>query len=680
MKISFKKIIFAALSVTLFVSVKASDIDVVYQRMYRTYLSNPGKVGVESLLNKMSANGAFTNIDYTTKDGTPRAHLINLTVLASAFENSQNKYFQNAQVRSAYLSGLKFWLKTNHQSSNWWFRVIAYPKELSKSVILMSETIKKDKALFDSTIQYLRWAYERSNMKASAGANGADLIMGAIAASILTRNDQQMLEYKDGMTQIIAIREKDAEGIQPDYMFTQHCNFGRQLYIGNYGKEFINSVLFYFEFCYGTQYNSPGLSTLIDFYKNGVQWVFFSKAYDPSQTGRMINSGGSYGQFESMTKRLLDIGSRENRSELKDIYNHITGDNSLSGNRMFWRCDYMVNRRAGYMTSTRMTSTRTVGNEAGNGAGFFNYYAANGTNYIFTTGKEYNGNYYARFNDRQFPGITAEQDTATLPVPYWGENGGNGECFAGGVSDSTYGACGMELKRRGLTALKSWFYFDEEFVCLGAGINESGGQADVYTTLNQCNLDGKVEYAVNGKISVLQHKESISAPDWVLHGKIGYFNLDPNASFVFAADSGFFTANINHGMNPQNKTYAYLVKPGMQSGKEAEIYRKNLSLTLLSNNENIQAVRHSKLNITEIIFYKAGTLTIGNGSSITSDAPCAVLWNENKNVLTIANPNCESNNPDTIHIKIEYNGKSKATDFKMPVGLYAGISVTKCID
>ena len=36
------------------------------------------------------------------------------------------------------------------------------------------------------------------------------------------------------------------------------------------------------------------------------------------------------------------------------------------------------------MTSSRMTSTRTVGNEAGNGDGEFNYYASNGVNYLLS--------------------------------------------------------------------------------------------------------------------------------------------------------------------------------------------------------------------------------------------------------------------------------------------------------
>jgi len=40
--------------------------------------------------------------------------------------------------------------------------------------------------------------------------------------------------------------------------------------------------------------------------------------------------------------------------------------------------------------------------------------------------------------------------------------------FAGGVSDSLYGASAFELNFDSVTAKKAWFFFDKEVVCLGA--------------------------------------------------------------------------------------------------------------------------------------------------------------------------------------------------------------------
>lgn len=651
-----------------------SDFETIYNRMYKEYLSNPRASSVQAVLDKMTADGSFIGINYKATDGSPRSHPIMLATLASAYKNPQNKYYNDLDIKEKYLTGLKFWIDTNHNASNWWFRYIAYPKEVSKSVILMRDEIKTDQILFDKTIKYLRWAYENSDAKRMTGANGADIIMGAMAASVITENNAQMLDYKAKMTDLLSMHEK--EGIDADYMFAQHSGNGRQLYYANYGKEYINSVLYYFEFCNNTEYNSPNISLVEDSYINAIQWFFYSKNYDPNQVGRFNNSDKSYEQFEKLTYRLLQLNTPR-KTEVKTVYDRIKGENSLSGNRMFWRFDYMINRRENYMTSSRMSSTRTVGSEAGNGDGEYNYYSGNGTNYIFVTGQEYNGNYFKVFNNRQFPGITAEQDTIPLPIPNWGKNGGNGNSYAGGVSDNTYGACGMMLQRRGITAHKSWFYFDDEFVCLGAGINQTDGKAVVFSTLNQCNPSGKTQYSVGGEIADLDTSKTITDPDWILNGGIGYFNLESNSNYILANDSNLFSANINHGINPTNKSYAYIVKPNIQSPIEATKYLKNIPVSILSNNEQIQAVRHQDLNIIEILFYQAGTLKISEGQTVTVDKPCALIWKEKTNEISLANPNCESNNPDVINVQIQNNNELKNLSFQMPNGVHAGSSVTQ---
>jgi chondroitin AC lyase len=344
---------------------------------------------------------------------------------------------------------------------------------------------------------------------------------------------------------------------------------------------------------------------------------------------------------------------------------------------MFWRFDYMVKSRTNYMTTTRLSSTRTVGSEAGNGAGEFNYYSGNGTNYIFVTGKEYNADYFKHFNNRQFPGITAEQDNEKLPIPNWGENATGGSSFAGGVSDSTYGACAMKLQRRGLSAHKAWFYFDDEFVCLGAGINEDNGKAAVYTTMNQCNVSSSTQYSVKGKIADLKSTVTLSALDWILQGKIGYFNLDPTASILLSETNKLFSANIDHGINPKNKSYAYIVKPDLSSAKEAADYLSKNPIQVLSNNDKVQAVRNKNLNLTQVIFYEAGTLVVEKGKSITVDAPCAILLNDKSDKISLSNPNCESNNTVAVHVVLKLKNKSTMLDFQLPTGVKSGSSVCK---
>ena len=413
----------------------ASDFKTIYKRMYDTYLkSNPSEKKVNELLDSMTPEGAFSDIDYTVTSGAPRKHVQNLIVLANAYQESKNKFYRDKTLKEAYLKSLRFWVDTDHHAANWWYRYIPYPKELSQGVILMADEIRKDPELFEKTMAYLRYSYETAKPAHMTGANAADIIMGSLTASILTEDDAQMIRFRDQMTSLLTIQE--TEGVLRDYLYGQHCGNGRQLYFTSYGKEFVNSMLFYLEFCQGTKYQSPGLSLLQDLFIKGAQWIFFAQQYDPNNAGRYIDSNHFQKDILKLAERVCKLSEGGTRAQMEQVVRRIGGENTLTGNRMFWRFDYMVNRRPGYYASSRMTSTRTVGNEAGNGDGEFNYYAANGVNYVFVTGKEYAGDYFKKFNNRQYPGITAEQDNEPLPVPDWGAHGNNGNAFAG----SDYGA------------------------------------------------------------------------------------------------------------------------------------------------------------------------------------------------------------------------------------------------
>ena len=670
----FKSLLVAIALCGLTTHANPSDFSVIYNRMYNDYLTNPSKSSVESLLQKMDDQGRFEGINYSATDGSPRKHVQNLISLAAAYQNSENSFYRDNDLKKAYLLSLKYWIETNNQATNWWYRYIPYPKELSKSIILMALEIKKDKVLFDKTIKYLRWSYENSVSERLTGANGADIIIGSLTASILTENDSHMMDFKNKMTELLSIQP--LEGIQPDYLFAQHCGKGRQLYFTNYGKEFVNSMMYYLEYCNGTKYQSPGVDLLQDLFINGVQWIFYNKNYDPNNSGRYNSSDQYFNQIKGLSDRIQKLNGSK-KAEIKKACNRIAaGENSLTGNRMFWRFDYMINRRTNYMVSTRMSSTRTVGSEAGNGDGEYNFYSGNGTNYLFVIGNEYNRDYFKKFNNRQFPGITAEQDDAKLPIPNWGENASNSNSYAGGVSDSTYGACGMILQRRGITAHKSWFYFDEKFVCLGAGINQTDGKASVYTTVNQCNINGKVQYSVKEKMDILKDNAKIKLPDWILHGKVGYFNLEPSSTFVLVRDTNLFSLNIDHGINPTEGAYAYVVKPGVETVAEAIKYSKNTPVKILMNSREAHAVRHAQLNLTEIVFFQPAKLSFDNGKTIEVDAPCALLWKEKTGEITLANPLCETKNPDVIHLKVQINGKSAELSFQMSTGVKAGSSIT----
>ena len=89
--------------------VSASDFQTIYKRMYATYLkSNPSEKRVNELLNLVTPEGAFSDIDYTVTTGAPRKHVQNLIVLANAYQQPQNKYYHDSMLKDAYLKLLRF--------------------------------------------------------------------------------------------------------------------------------------------------------------------------------------------------------------------------------------------------------------------------------------------------------------------------------------------------------------------------------------------------------------------------------------------------------------------------------------------------------------------------------------------------------------------------------------------
>lgn len=93
-----------------------------------------------------------------------------------------------------------------------------------------------------------------------------------------------------------------------------------------------------------------------------------------------------------------------------------------------------------------------------------------------------------------------------------------------------------------------------------------------------------------------------------------------------------FKAYINHGLNPDNDTYAYIVVPDKSANEVKNYAEGEIPVTILSNTSDIQAVRHDGLKITQINFYKSGTLDLKNDMTITVDRPCSLIVDESSDV------------------------------------------------
>ena len=215
----------------------------------------------------------------------------------------------------------------------------------------------------------------------------------------------------------------------------------------------------------------------------------------------------------------------------------------------------------------------------------------------------------------------------------------------GGASDGLYGASAYHMNDYSTTARKGWFFFDDEIVCLGAGIR-STLQLPINTTLNQTWLNGPVTRSDGAAAVTVPAGGDYTYPDktrWIHHNQVGYyFPAETQVRLSTQAQSGswksvnttqsadvitreVFKLWLDHGSTPANATYAYVVVPG-KTAAEMAAYNPGY-LSILANTPAVQAVRHSQLRMWQVIFYEAGRFE-AEGIRLTADKPCVLLLKE----------------------------------------------------
>jgi chondroitin AC lyase len=648
---------------------------------------------VLSAKNTMINNdSSWSDVNYTTGDGN---HLARVTDFVRAYTRSSSTYFNSTDIYNRIVKALSYWHRRNPVNSNWWYNEISFPQQIGRILILMRYTTTPLSSTLESNLVV---RMTKGNPYVQTGANKTDIALHFLYRSCLVERISLLDTAATQSFETIA-QNNGGEELQYDNSYFQH---GSQLAIASYGTVYVNNAYTVANYLRGTSYSlSAGKLALlskfnIETYNNTIRGKYF----DFSVVGRGISrSGGTQAGSSYYKQKLVDPANNANwdAATARISQQQPPSYMVIPLHTHYWRGDYDLHQRSGYLFTVRTVSTRTLRTERGNNENILGKFLPDGGTAIMRTGSEY-FNIYPLWEWDKVPGVTSRNFSTDQPITVdWGQQGNTS--FVGGVSDSLYGVSVYDQNYNSVAAKKAWFFFDNEVVCLGAGISSTQPES-VTSTLNQSWLKGAVYTSDNGNVNTMSTNTSatLTSPQWILHDSIGYFfPSGGNATVSNQQQSGNWyninqsqanavvTGNVfklwlNHGAQPANSKYAYIVAPGISTVAEMQVYPVNNN-KIIVNSDSIQAVRNLQQQIMQVVFYKAGTLT-DDSVKITVDKPCVVMMrqlNSSQVPVWVADPT-HANSTVTISLEVPQIGGRKMLVAQLPQSPYAGSSIRLLFD
>lgn len=609
---------------------------------------------IDNWVNAQQSTGAWSDLSYgrlTTANAmnTSNNHLLRLWHIAAATTKTGHLRYNNESYKLAVKRGLEYWHASNTVDPNWWYNRIYSPQRIGEILIFMrtfagyiplnsttgiSETKLLDafqpRAVSDITLN-------------GTGANAIDYALHYVYRAVLSNDGNLLIDTKN------KIQETIAEKIMADRVYHDH---GPQIQIASYGWVLVNGVVQLATYLAGTpaafELNNPNFAAFVEFVREVQINTVRGSSWDFSVMGRAVSRTNALNAGMHYLSKMAEFIDVDNALVYQNALQRLNGNKPATFeapifNKHFWNSDYTQHARQNYFFSVRNVSRRTVEAETGNGEHLKSHYFSHGATFIAVDGNEYK-NIMPLWDWSMIPGTTNVNTTSFPARSAWGTNFGKTD-FVGGLSNGQYGVSALDQNHEGTQAKKSWFFFDNEIVCLGAGISNASG-LNVRTTLNQTKMETPAYFVEKNANTESMHSiSSLIRTNNNLHylrqGNIAYYFpqqgsvkysmrsqtgrwSDINTSGSTALESGYvFSLWFDHGNNPQNAQYAYIVAPGTDSEQKAKAYDIS-KIEIAQNNSAVQAVYHKQLGVYQAVFYQAGLVSFSN-LSIEVSQPCIVM-------------------------------------------------------
>ncbi|MGL5786580.1 MAG: polysaccharide lyase family 8 super-sandwich domain-containing protein [Bacteroidales bacterium] len=452
-----------------------------------------------------------------------------------------------------------------------------------------------------------------------------------------------------------------------------------------------------------------------------------SMVYEPKESPirytKMLNSILKDWSDSFTSDQIAELKQLQKEAKTNRILMAQEKDGVYNGTRWFFNNDDLIKKNNDYHIIVNMASSRVDGLEsAAKLADEYNFYSTDGLTLFQKSGNEYSS-IYGSFDVTSSPGVTSRIGMDKLePVTNWrgycsshnfaaGASSGGNNAVSGYIFEKMNAATKQGVNDKGSSALKNDmlygfkaykanFMIDDYFIALGAGITNFNPNIDMplHTTIDQTALVDEISIIKNGKTTIMTDSlmpvSGSSSPVWISQkGKFAYTILPEYTHSAYVAkerkktnwvernlvnkktknlpgESSILRLWIDHGKNPQQDTYGYVVYASdkVPSGK--------LPFEVLRNDTLIQAVALKNKNVVEAVFYPNADHLIFGKNKIKVSAPCALMIERNKEKVVLSVTDAEMN-ANLKEIVVSINGKQIRVS--LPQGELCGKAASQAI-
>ena len=605
-----------------------------------------------------------------------------LKTMALAWTSPGCSLAGNTNLAAAINSGLD-WMATNiysptiatgSQYDNWWDWQIGGPQAFNDTVVMMYASLTGTQITsYNNSIDH----YSPPTKALLTGANLTDQCKVVLIRGIYGKNSGRMSYGQTNLSPVFPY-VTSGDGFYRDGSFIQHTKFG---YTGSYGLVLLADVAQLLTLLDGStwQITDPGVTNVFNWVSDSFEPLIYNGEMMDMVRGRAISrvSTTQASNASGAINNIRQIATFAPPATAAAFTNWANSPVMPPSQYHFADMDRAVAWRSNFCFGLSMMSSRIANYESINGENLHGWFTGDGMTYLYLGNPEsqFAGDFWPTVDPYHLPGTTV---AITNRADGSGQGALSTQNWVGGAQVAKrYGVAGMSLASYGtsLTAKKSWFMFDNEVLCLGAGIT-CGGTNEVHTTVEdrRLGITPTNNFQVNGLSypSAVGWSSNLTSASWCsLAGVAGYYfpggatnlqdTLELRAHAWAEINNGTYVASttnlstntylklwFNHGVKPTNYTYAYVILPNVTANGLTN-YAAAPDIVVLTNTATVQAAGKPALGLVAANFWTDGT---NSADLITVNKKSSVITLESSTGIAVGVADPTQTNTSTIKVTL----------------------------